>query len=496
MTLLAACCAAGVQAKVTLPGVFTDNMVVQQQTLLTIRGKADAGKEVTLQTGWNKKAVTTQTNSEGDWTIELQTPKAGGPYTLTFSDGEELTLKNVMVGEVWLGGGQSNMEVPVGFWTNNSEEEVRNANFPNIRLLRVKKVTSMQPLDRFHLALASDGWQECSPESVREFSALAYFFACGLWNELQVPIGIIQDCWGGSKIEPWTRREVLEGVYGSIDRMAYLQSKNYDYQTLKSIYDNRKFLSEQGVEKEPPMSDDPDQQHMETALWNAMINPLVGFPLKGFIWYQGCSNCGAPDRYEANFQALIEDWRSQFGNPNMPFYFVQLANFGEVKTIHPESAFAMLREAQAAALHLPNTGMVVNIDMGLVDNVHPKTGRIFGARMAALALHNTYEKKKIPCYAPMYDSYRIEGNEVRIRFSMPEGAEPLEPMEKVEGFVVAGYDRKWHDATARIEGDEVVVTSAEVAHPLAVRYAWADNPPSDLHTRSNFRVAPFRTDHW
>lgn len=485
------------QANVTLPSVFTDNMVLQQQTTLKLHGKASPNTSVSVQTGWSRTALSVQADATGNWALEIRTPKAGGPYTLTFDDGSPLVLKNVMVGEVWLGSGQSNMEMPVEGWGKvlNFEEEIKNANYPNIRLFQVKKVVDLKPRDCFSLEYNMGGWQECSPTTIPNFSALCYFYALRLWEELKVPIGVIDDDWGGTPVEAWTRTEVLESVYGSVDRMAFLKSKNYDFNTLKAIYQSKKTLADNGQGGQPGYHENPEGPHFPGSLWNAMMAPLVDFPLRGFIWYQGCTNVGHHDWYAACFQAMIEDWREQFGNPEMPFYFVQLANYLQPSDLQPDSWWALLRESQADALCLKNTGMAVNIDLGDAKDIHPKTKRELGRRLAAVALHNTYGKK-VPYTAPVYDGYSIQEDGVHIRFSLPEGSEAFNQDENLPGFIIADMNRKWHVAKACTKGNEVIVSSPDVKRPLAVRYGWADNPTCTLKTKSNFHVAPFRTDRW
>lgn len=485
------------QATVTLPSYFTDNMVLQQQTTLKLRGKASPNASVSVQTGWSRAALTAQADASGNWILEMRTPKAGGPYTLTFDDGTSLMLKNVMIGEVWLGSGQSNMEMPVEGWGKvlNYEEEIKNANYPNIRLFQVKKVVDLKPRDCFSLEFNMGGWQECSPTTIPNFSALCYFYALRLWEELKVPIGVIDDDWGGTPVEAWTRTEVLESVFGSADIVAFYKSKNFDFNTLKAIFQSKKTLADNGQGPQPGYFENPEGSHFPGGLWNAMMAPLVEFPLRGFIWYQGCTNVGHPDWYEACFQAMIEDWREQFGNPEMPFYFVQLANYLQPSDLQPESMWARLRESQADALCLKNTGMAVNIDLGDAKDIHPKTKRELGRRLAAVALHNTYGKK-IPYTAPIYEDYSIEKDGVHIRFSMPEGSEAFVQDENLPGFIIADMNRQWHVAQAYTKGNEIIVNSPDVKTPLAVRYGWADNPTCTLKTKSNFHVAPFRTDRW
>ena len=627
------------QARVTIPVHFTDNMVVQQQSVLHLKGTA-SGPSVTVKVSWQKAPVTTQVDAQGRWKADVPTPKASlKPQTLTFTDRDgDLTLQNVLVGEVWLGSGQSNMEMPVAGWGKvlNYEQEIEDARFPMIRLLQVKKVTNLQPQAEVQLNMG--GWQECSPQYIPNFSALAYFYARRLWEELKVPIGIIDDDWGGTVAQAWTSSEALEQVQGFEQLIPQIRALNYDVDALEQWgekrveevdggtvrgwhlpdFDHSAWLSMDipgpwettslgafdgivwfrreveipqewaghdltinlgGVDdqnitywngeavgrtgslaintrytipgrmvrsgrnvisirvldtggngglttakenlyvqlddqhrlplagtwrmqasaqlKHIPMSPSPrNNANYPTVLYNAMIHPLIDFPIRGFIWYQGCSNVGGDRQYESLFQTMIQDWRNRFGNPDMPFYFVQLANYLTPSDCQPDSRWALLREAQAHALCLNNTGMAVNIDLGDAKDIHPKTKRELGRRLAAIALHNTYGKK-VPFTAPVYDSFSVAGREMHIHFALPEGSEPLVQEDHLPGFIIAGPDGQWHVATARTTGrDEVTVSCPEVTYPVAVRYGWADNPTCTLRTASDLHVAPFRTDKW
>ena len=636
-------------SKVTLPSVYTDNMVLQQQSTLRIHGKAAPGSQVELQTSWSRMAQLVEADAMGCWYMEVGTPKAGGPHTLTFSDGEELTLHNVMVGEVWLGSGQSNMEMPVAGWGKvlNYEEEIRNANYPNIRLFQVKRQTDVQERDRFSLLYDMGGWQECSPQTVPQFSALCYFYALRLWEELKVPVGVIDDNWGGTPCEAWVSADALGAVTGFEEQVDRMRGLSFNRQAIQEDTDARTAAWKQATEggdkgstgitpwqdaklddshwstmelpaqwekaglpgldgvvwfrrtievpaawegKQLTLSlgpvddydvtywngtlvgatggydaprtytidaslvkagkvtiavrvkDDgneggiwgkPEQMaliqgdqriglagtwhyavgfdlrqtgarplatnsaHHPTVLFNAMIHPLVDFPVRGILWYQGCTNVGRDEQHEVLFQTLIHDWRKQWCNPDMPFYFVQLANYLEPSDLQPESPWAFLRESQAKALCLPHTGMVCNIDLGDAKDIHPKTKREVGRRMAAIALHHTYGQKKTPWTAPVYKSYTVgEDGKVTITFDRPEGCEPLVEEDNLPGFIIASADRRWHVAKARTEGDKVVVWADDVPRPVAVRYGWADNPTCTLRTASGLHVAPFRTDSW
>ena len=479
-------------SRVTLPTHFTSNMVLQQKSTLTIHGTAKPGSQVTLVTGWNKKGVAAQASAtDGRFTLTIETPKGSlKPYDMTFSDGEETTLSNVLIGEVWLGSGQSNMEMPIKGWGKvlNYEQEIANANYPNIRLLQVAKRTSLRPLEQVEVNM--NGWQECSPQSVENFSALCYFYALRLWEELKVPVGIIDDDWGGTPAEAWTRAEALQEVTGFEEQASKILALHYDEAAVKNYYES---LSQ---EKRPYIQDFHHSNHA-TVLYNAMIHPLIEFPIRGVIWYQGCNNVGRAAQHQALFQTLITDWRKCWKNPDMPFYFVQLANYLQPSDLQPESQWALLRESQADALCLPHTGMVSNIDLGDAKDIHPKTKREVGRRMAAIALNQTYGKHKTAFTAPVYERYTVEADGIHIHFATPQGSEPLVIEDNLPGFILAGANRQWHVAKAKVlSGNEVVVSCQGIDFPVAVRYGWADNPTCTLRTQSGLHVAPFRTDRW
>ena len=479
-------------SRVTLPTHFTSNMVLQQKTTLNIHGTARPGSQVTLVTGWNKKGVSAQASpTDGKFTLTIQTPKGGQkPYTMTFSDGEETTLENVLIGEVWLGSGQSNMEMPLKGWGKvlNYEEEIANAKYPMIRLLQVKKRTNVKPQEQVELTM--DGWQECSPQTVENFSALCYFYALRLWEELKIPVGVIDDDWGGTPVEAWTRAEALQYVTGFEEQAGKMISSGYSPEAMTAYYESI-------PQEKRNRNHDVNYYKHATGLFNAMIHPLIEFPVRGIIWYQGCDNVGRAAQYQAAFQTMITDWRKCWNNPTMPFYFVQLANFLQPSDLQSESQWALLRESQADALCLPNTGMVTNIDLGDAQDIHPKTKREVGRRMAAIALNQTYGKSKVAYTAPIYHHFTVEEDGVHIHFSTPQGSEPLVREDNLPGFIIAGADRKWHVAKAKvISEDEVVVSNEGVHFPVAVRYGWADNPTCTLRTASDLHVAPFRTDRW
>ncbi|GHT54160.1 9-O-acetylesterase [Bacteroidia bacterium] len=446
--------------------IFTDNMVLQQKTEAPVWGKATPEKEVKITTSWDNQTYKVKADKAGKWLVKVNTPRAGGPYSITISDGKSLTLNNILIGEVWICSGQSNMEMPLAGWgkIKEYEKEIAEANYPRIRLLHVDKTASTKPLD--DLAGTRNGWQECSPASIAEFSATAYFFGRNLYQNLNIPIGLINTSWGGTIAEAWTSSESLE----------YMP-------------DFKQALDEM---KNQPAEVKTENPNRVTVLYNGMIHPLLPFAFQGAIWYQGESNASRAAQYKELFPLMIRDWRKAWGR-DFPFYFVQLANFKEQKPEPVYSDWAELREAQLQTLHLDNTGMAVTIDIGEAKDIHPKNKQDVGLRLALNARAKTYNEK-IPYSGPVYQSYKIQGDEIHIRFS----ADKLKTSDcsEIKGFAIAGSDHVFHWANAVIKGNEVTVSSPEVKFPVAVRYAWADNPVCNLYDGAGLPASPFRTDNW
>ncbi|MDR2622450.1 MAG: sialate O-acetylesterase [Dysgonamonadaceae bacterium] len=454
-------------AEIKLPKMFTDNMVLQQKTEAPIWGKATPEKEVKITTSWDNQTYKVKAGKDGKWLVKVNTPQAGGPYSIAISDGKTLTLNNILIGEVWICSGQSNMEMPLAGWgkINDYEKEIAEAKYPDIRLLHVNKAASTRPLD--DLTATRNGWQECSPANIAEFSATAYFFGRDLYKNLNVPIGLISTSWGGTVAEAWTSGESLEYI-----------------PDFKQALDNMKNQPEE-IKTENP--------NRVTVLYNAMIHPLVPLAFQGAIWYQGESNADRAAQYKELFPLMIRDWRKAW-NRDFPFYFVQLANFKDQQPEPVNSNWAELREAQLQTLHLDNTGMAVIIDIGDAKDIHPKNKQDVGIRLALNARALTY-KKKTPYSGPVYKSYKIQGDEIRIHFSHADGLKTSDGSE-VKGFAIAGSDHVFHWANAVIEGNKVIVGSPEVKFPVAVRYAWADNPVCNLYNGAGLPASPFRTDNW
>jgi sialate O-acetylesterase len=476
------------EGQLKLPSFFSDHMVFQRGQKIRVWGMAEPGTTITVSL--NGKTAKGKTNAKGRWQVSLPAMKEGGPYELEVKAGDEkIVLKDVYIGEVWIASGQSNMWWPVSE-SMNAEEEIKQANYPQIRLLQVPLKTSTE--------LQWDvecKWQVCSPETVKDFSAVAYFFARELYKNLNVPIGMIHSSVGGTPAEAWTSYKTLKS--NPMFKPLLEIWKKYDQEVKKWQRDVEKAKKE--GKPEPPHPQAPfglDPQWAEcwrpSALYNAMIAPFTPYPIRGAIWYQGESNVGRAEEYSVLFPAMIEDWRKAWGIGEFPFLFVQLANFMERKPEPSESAWAELREAQMAALRLPNTAMAVAIDIGEANDIHPKNKQDVGKRLALAALAKAYGFK-IEYSGPLFERMEIEGNKARIFFTHT-GSGLVCKGDKLLGFAIAGEDKKFVWADAKIEGKTVVVWSDKVQKPVAVRYAWADNPECNLYNKEGLPAVPFRTD--
>jgi sialate O-acetylesterase len=648
LSLLITICALPLPAQLTLPPVFSDNMVLQQLSDAPIWGADVPDKEVTVATSWDNKEYRTTVNKAGKWMVRVQTPSAGGPYRISIISETTVTLKNVLIGEVWFCSGQSNMEMPLAGWGKvlNYEKEISDADYPTIRLLQVEKNISMHPVS--DMKVTGGSWQECTPGSVAEFSATAYFFGRNLYKTLNIPIGLIHSSWGGTFAEAWTSGTSLKNMPAFYDVMAEIKDIPENERERKSAYQERRKILEakimdkdfgyrnnvaqaasllyddsgwktmnlpglwerselpgfdghvwfrkeidipaswkgkaltlslggiddneityfNGVEagrtdgvdikrqyavpsnpvkkgkavitvrvtdtggdggfygnesemfislpdgrekisltgdwkykvaltmKDTPSSprifkDDPANP---TGLFNAMVNPFVPYAIRGVIWYQGENNERRGYQYRDLFPLLINDWRKHWGY-DFPFYFAQLANYKNVEQQPAESEWAELREAQSMALRLDNTGMAVLTDIGDGYDIHPKNKQDVGNRLALIARNKTYGEN-IEYSGPVYRSYKIEGNKIRISFKHISGGLKSKNGEVLKGFSIAGVDHKFHWAEAVIEGDDVTVSCRDVEFPVAARYAWANNPVCNLYNGAGLPASPFRTDDW
>ncbi len=627
-------------AQVRLPKIFSDNMVLQRDKDIKIWGWASKGETVSV--AFHNQVKKVKADKTGKWVVTLSPESAGGPYDLVVKGKNSITLNNVMMGDVWVCSGQSNMEQPVNGWTTvvNYQQEVANANYPDIRLFTVEKNISTTATDD----VKGGKWENCSPAVISPFSAVGYFFGRALYKELKVPIGLINSTWGGTDVETWTSRESIDNsdVFGdeikslpvlSTDSLLAVRKKkmiqlmqnvqdnlpdattvntwknesvddrSWTKMQLPSMWENRQLgpvfdgivwfrktinISAADAGKSATLSlgtiDDNDETYVNgvkigatqgynmnrkytipagilhqgnnviavrvedgggggglwgeekdmyvevsnkkqslvgdwafriaeinagnmgigandypSLLYNAMINPLVPMSIKGAIWYQGENNANRAFQYRKSFPLMISDWRKQWKQGDFPFYFVQLANFNAANgNSLVGSAWAELREAQAMALALPNTGMAVIIDVGESYDIHPKNKQDVGKRLAALALNKTYGEN-IVCGGPKYESMAVNGNSVSLKFSNVSNNKWMvkDKYGYIKGFEIAGADKKFYYAQARIEGNAIVVSSDAVKNPVAVRYAWCDDPiDANLFNAEGFPAEPFRTDNW
>lgn len=458
------------EAKVRPASMITDNMVLQQNANARIYGTADPGSTVTVTPSWDGKAYTTTTDRTGEWSLAVKTP-AGSftPYTITLSDGEPLTINNVLIGEVWLASGQSNMQMPLkgfpGCCTLGGYDEIASASDEagKVRFFTVPLTQSYTPLDT-----VAASWTVPSPDTAPEYSALAWHFAKRMSDVLNVPVGIVSAAYGGAKVESWTPRDMLE--------------------------------------KYPDVSLDPKDiepivhYHRPMLMYNAMFNPIKNYTYNGIIWYQGCSNVATYDTYAERLAAMVKRWRDDIGIGDIPFYAVEIAPY-EYGDPTEKGKAPLLREAQWKAVGMiPNSAMISTND--LVEpyerfNIHPADKAAVGKRLCDLALNKTYGKKQFPIESPRYKSHRFMDGAAWVAIDSPSDGICRNYM--IEGFEVAGADRVFHPADSvwlHWQTNEMVVSSKNVPDPVAVRYGWRDFLPGNLHAGNYLPLIPFRTDDW
>lgn len=457
-------------AKVQLASTITDNMVLQQNTNARIYGKAKPGKKVTVTPSWNNKTYSGTVDKDGKWVIEVETP-AGGykPYSVTVSDGEPVTLNNVLIGEVWLASGQSNMQMPLrGYWgcpiQGGYEEVAHSGNWKDkIRFITLPLVQSYTPMDT-----VAASWTVPSPETSPDYSALAWFAAKRMTDVLEVPIGIVSAAYGGARVESWTPREILE-TYPDVSL--------------------------------DPKDIEPMEHYMRPLLaYNAMFMPIKDYTYKGIMWYQGCSNVGHDDVYAERLANMVRDWREKIGLGDIPFYQVELAPYAFDHSMKTAQG-PLLRQAQWKACDLiPNSGIICTNDAAVAKerfNVHPSNKKVVGDRMADLVLNKTYGKHMFPCVSPKYKSHEVKGNEVWVYIDLANDV--ISPNCDIVGFEVAGADKVFHPAdNVRQDGQNntLIVSSSKVPVPVAVRYCWKDFQPGNVVGDNYLPLVPFRTDNW
>jgi sialate O-acetylesterase len=478
-------------ADVKLPAVFSDNMVLQRSEKTPFFGTADKGERVTVKVGAATAQATADEN--GKWKLALDTHDVQGTLDVTVAGNNSITIKNVLVGEVWVASGQSNMEWIVAN-TKDADLETATANWPELRMFTVAKAIGLEP--------ARDvvgKWDVCTSETVGRFSAVGYFFARDVHNVLKTPVGVIHTSWGGTPAETWTSREAFAAadpdLKAILDRFDAARA-NLDPDAKAKFEQDTRDWQKAGSprDKRPKRPAGLEDQNSPTTLYNAMIAPLVGYGIKGAIWYQGESNAGRAYQYRKLFPTMIQDWRTRWGQGDFSFYWVQLADFMAEEKDPVDSQWAELREAQTMTQALPNSGQAVIIDVGEGADIHPRNKQDVGRRLARLALRRDYGRSNIVDSGPTFDSMSIEGDSIRVRFKNAAGG--LVVKEKPTGFAIAGEDRKFVWADAKVEGESVVLKSPAVARPVAARYAWANNPVVSLYNKANLPACPFRTDDW
>lgn len=440
-------------ANVSLPNIFSDNMVLQRDSEVKIWGWANPKEEIKLVSSWNNQEYKTVANNQAKWEITIKTPEAGGPFTISIKGYNEVVLKNILIGEVWLCSGQSNMEMSVSWGINDGEEEMINATNPNIRFFTVPKLTATSPQNNL-----LGNWTESTPETMKYFSAVGYFFAKRLREELKnVPIGLISSNWGGTPAEIWMPEEVV----------------NND----PLLLENAKKLNEQEYGPRQP-----------GRAYNAMIYPIVGFKIAGTLWYQGESNVGSLV-YDKTLGALITSWRKEW-NDNFPFYYVQIAPF---KTGSNNFSNVTVRNSQRKLLkEVPKTGMVVISDISDTIDIHPKNKKSVGIRLANLALKETYKTNSNLVNGPLFKEVKIEKNKAIVSFDYADGLYFKD--KKSNQFEVAGTDGAFYPAEASIKNNEVILISKKVASPAKVRFAWGNTTQSDLFNKANLPASCFTSE--
>ena len=438
-------------AEVRLPAIFGDHMVLQQQTSVKLWGWANPMEEITVTAGWDGTTYTAKADSYSNWSIMLQTPAAGGPYEMKLEGSNTLLLSDILIGEVWLGSGQSNMQWSASAGIDDADTAMEEANYPEIRLFQVGRRAADTP----QLDLEGQ-WEVCKRESMKDFSAVGYFFARGLHQELKIPIGVIHSSWGGTPAETWINPEVIQN--------------------------NPRLVA--AAEKIKPMPWCPEAPGQT---YHSMIAPLIPFPLAGVIWYQGETNTANPETYTEMFTALIENWRKEWGR-EFPFYYVQIAPY---KYEVPEVG-VLVREAQLQTLKVPNTGMVVVSDIGNINDIHPRNKSDVGKRLANLALAGTYGREGIPYSGPLYKSVEMERRRVRVSFDHAENGLVVKG-GALTHFEIAGADGVFVEAKARIDKNTVLVSSGKVKNPKAVRFAWSNTAEPNLFNTEGLPASCFRS---
>lgn len=507
--------ALSLQAEVRLPAIFSDNMVLQQKLANPVWGWDEPGTKVVVTFGNQSKSATA--DAEGKWKVKLDpVPASAEPAALSVKGTSTRRLTNVLVGEVWVCSGQSNMGFTLGK-TVPADLDVALARYPQIRLISVPQFGTQEIQDDFE-----GRWQECTPESVNAFTAVGYHFGRVLHEMLGVPVGLIDNAWGGSACEAWVRRDLLEKdprFKDIIERWKQTEATFTQAAFDKQVADHKAKVDawaaarKEALKAGKPLPPNPPRapqnpmtgQHRPGNLYAGVLHPTIGYGIKGAIWYQGESNASRAKEYRDLFPFMIEHWRKEWKQGDFPFYWVQLADYKDLKTEPGDSDWAELREAQTLTMkRLSNTGQCVITDLGEANDIHPRNKRDVGERLVRWALAKDYGVK-IPYSSPVFKEVKFEGGKAVVTFDHAASGLRVVDVDEVRGFAICGKDRKWVWADAVIlpdsplsprtpRGNQIAISSKAVPEPVAVRYAWADNPVANVYSAEGLPVTPFRTD--
>jgi sialate O-acetylesterase len=488
------------QANVRLPAIISNNMVLQKEIPLPIWGWADPGEDVSVTLGAD--TATAKADGAGKWKVTLKPVKvAGGPHEMTVKGKNEVKIANILIGEVWAGSGQSNMQWSVQD-SMNAAEEISKAQLPKIRLFVIPLVPAGTPSDSVNAQ-----WVECSPQTVGGSSGVLFFFGREIHQKLDVPVGLITTAWGGTRIQPWLPPEGYTAVpeleaekKDMLDALGNYGKALVQYNDSVKAYAEAVKVAKPGAPLPTPPGALPqhplNNNYQWTGLYNGMIHPIVPFGIRGFLWYQGESNNGQGMQYFQLKRGLIEGWRqvwNQEGNRDFPFLFAQLApyNYGPPRATDLPGIW----EAQTETLTVKNTGMAVLTDISTVGDIHPPNKQEVGRRLALWALANTYDKKDLVYSGPLFKDIKIEGDKIRVNFNHSTGLKSRDGKD-LSWWAVAGEDKKFVKAVAKIEGDSVIVSAAGVAKPVAVRFGWNQLAEPNLANGAGLPASPFRSDKW
>ena len=495
-----------VYSEVTLPHVISSNMVLQRNMQAPIWGWASPGEEITVTLSTEAEGVepisttTAIADAEGNWQIKLPAMAAGGPYTLRIKGSNAIELTNVLFGEVWVCSGQSNMQWSVNASKDN-EIEIAAAMYPKIRLFYIPRV----PSGLLQKDVEAD-WYETTPETIPNFSAVAYYFGRKLYKNLDVPIGLINTSWGGTRIEPWTPPVGFAAVPAltSISKEVQDIQATYREQLPEKMNAIEAWIAEtrEALDTGAQLTQMPNNTHpfahqqRPTALYNGMVHPIVPYGIRGALWYQGESNLREGMLYHEKMKALINGWREVWGQGDFPFYFVQLAPFNYGGRNANPLFLPQIWEAQTATLALPNTGMAVTTDIGNLIDIHPRNKQDVGRRLALWALAKDYGRDDVTYSGPLYKAMAVEGNTIRLTFEHVGSGLTSRDNEPLTWFQIAGEDQEFVEAKATIDGDTVIVSNDAISNPVAVRFGWHQSAEPNFINKEGLPASPFRTDAW